>query len=466
MKLYNTLERKVEEFKPISGNTVKMYTCGPTVYNYQHIGNMRTYISEDVLEKTLRFLGYDVIRCMNITDVGHLVGDGDVGEDKMAVAAKRENKSVLEIAKMYTDVFLEDMGKLNIKRPEIISNASDNIDQYIKIISKLLDTGYAYVGGNGNIYYDVSKYDDYYVLSKKKQDDLQVGTREDVEYDANKRNQADFVLWFTTSKFENHILQWDSPFGRGYPGWHIECSGISLKYLGDTLDIHCGAIDAVFPHHTNEIAQSEAYLGHKWCNYWIHMAFLNDETGKMSKSRGKFLTVKVLEDEGYDPLAYRFYCLQSHYRNTLSFSFENLKSSSIAYDKLLNKTRALVGSNDGVDLGTVNKYRDLLKDALGNDLNTASAITLIYDILKENVSSETKLKVVEMIDSVLSLSLLEVKEKSIDEEFKRYIEAKIEERKEAKKNKDFVTADKIRDELLQKGVTIKDGREGTTYTIE
>ena len=466
MKLYNTLERKVEEFKPISGNTVKMYTCGPTVYNYQHIGNMRTYISEDVLEKTLRFLGYDVIRCMNITDVGHLVGDGDVGEDKMAVAAKRENKSVLEIAKMYTDVFLEDMGKLNIKRPEIISNASDNIDQYIKIISKLLDTGYAYVGGNGNIYYDVSKYDDYYVLSKKKQDDLQVGTREDVEYDANKRNQADFVLWFTTSKFENHILQWDSPFGRGYPGWHIECSGISLKYLGDTLDIHCGAIDAVFPHHTNEIAQSEAYLGHKWCNYWIHMAFLNDETGKMSKSKGKFLTVKVLEDEGYDPLAYRFYCLQSHYRNTLSFSFENLKSSSIAYDKLLNKTRALVGSNDGVDLGTVNKYRDLLKDALGNDLNTASAITLIYDILKENVSSETKLKVVEMIDSVLSLSLLEVKEKSIDEEFKRYIEAKIEERKEAKKNKDFVTADKIRDELLQKGVTIKDGREGTTYTIE
>lgn len=466
MKLYNTLERKVEEFKPISGNTVKMYTCGPTVYNYQHIGNMRTYISEDVLEKTLRFLGYDVIRCMNITDVGHLVGDGDVGEDKMAVAAKRENKSVLEIAKMYTDVFLEDMGKLNIKRPEIISNASDNIDQYIKIISKLLDTGYAYVGGNGNIYYDVSKYDDYYVLSRKKQDDLQVGTREDVEYDANKRNQADFVLWFTTSKFENHILQWDSPFGRGYPGWHIECSGISLKYLGDTLDIHCGAIDAVFPHHTNEIAQSEAYLGHKWCNYWIHMAFLNDETGKMSKSKGKFLTVKVLEDEGFDPLAYRFYCLQSHYRNTLSFSFENLKSSSIAYDKLLNKTRALVGSNDGVDLGTVNKYRDLLKDALGNDLNTASAITLIYDILKENVSSETKLKVVEMIDSVLSLSLLEVKEKSIDEEFKRYIEAKIEERKEAKKNKDFVTADKIRDELLQKGVTIKDGREGTTYTIE
>jgi cysteinyl-tRNA synthetase len=465
MKLYNTLERKLEDFKPIHGNTVKMYTCGPTVYNYQHIGNMRTYISEDILEKTLRFIGYDVTRCMNITDVGHLVGDGDVGEDKMAVAAKRENKSVLEIAKMYTDVFLEDMVKLNIKMPDIISNASDNIDQYIKIISKLLDTGYAYVGGNGNIYYDVSKYGDYYKLSKKKQDDLQVGTREDVEFDDNKRNQADFVLWFTTSKFENHILQWDSPFGRGYPGWHIECSGISLKYLGDDLDIHCGAIDAVFPHHTNEIAQSEAYTGKKWCNYWIHMAFLNDETGKMSKSKGKFLTIKVLEDEGFSPLAYRFYCLQSHYRNTLSFSFDNLKTASVAYEKLLNKTTALIGANDGVDEGVVAKYKELFKEALENDLNTASAITLLYDVLKENVSNQTKFKVVEMIDSVLSLSLLEIKETVIDEEFKKYIEEKIEERKEAKKNKDFVTADKIRDELLQKGVTIKDGREGTTYTI-
>ena len=466
MKLFNTLERKIEEFKPNNGNEVKMYTCGPTVYNFQHIGNMRTYISEDILEKTLRFIGYDVTRCMNITDVGHLVGDGDVGEDKMAVAAKRENKSVLEIAKMYTDVFLEDMVKLNIKMPDIISNASDNIDQYIKIISKLLETGYAYVGGNGNVYYDVSKYDDYYKLSKKKQDDLQVGTRDDVEFDSNKRNQADFVLWFTTSKFENHILQWDSPFGRGYPGWHIECSGISLKYLGDTLDIHCGAIDAVFPHHTNEIAQSEAYTGKKWCNYWIHMAFLNDETGKMSKSKGKFLTVKVLEEEGFTPLAYRFYCLQSHYRNTLSFSFDNLKTASVAYEKLLNKTTALVGANDGVDETVVAKYKGSLKDTLENDLNTASAITLIYDILKEDVSSQTKLEVVKMIDSVLSLSLLEVKEKTIDEEFKKYIEAKIEERKEAKKNKDFVTADKIRDELLSKGVTIKDGREGTTYTIE
>ena len=467
MKIYNTLNRKLEEFVPFDGNKVNMYTCGPTVYNFQHIGNMRTYISEDVLEKTLRFLGYDVTRCMNITDVGHLVGDGDEGEDKMAVAAKRENKSVLEIAKMYTDVFFEDMNKLNIKRPDIVSNASDNIEEYIKMISRLLEEGYAYVGGNGNIYYDVSKYDDYYKLSKKKQDDLQVGTRDDVEFDNNKKNQADFVLWFTSSKFENHILQWDSPFGRGYPGWHIECSGISLRYLGERLDIHCGAIDAVFPHHTNEIAQSEAYLGHKWCNYWVHMAFLNDETGKMSKSKGKFLTIKTLEEEGFSPLAYRFYCLQSHYRNTLSFSFENLKTSAIAYEKLLNKTRSLLSNTTGnVDEEIVKKYKELFKNALSNDLNTASAITLLYDILKEDTNNATKIRVIELIDSVLSLSLLKMEEETIDEDFKKYIEEKIELRKEAKKNKDFVTADKIRDELASKGVIIKDGREGTTYTIE
>jgi len=466
MKIYNTLNRELEEFVPFEGNKVKMYTCGPTVYNFQHIGNMRTYISEDILEKTLRYLGYDVTRCMNITDVGHLVGDGDEGEDKMAVAAKRENKSVLEIAKMYTDVFFDDMKKLNIKRPDIVSNASDNIEEYIKMTQKLLDTGFAYVGGNGNIYYDVSKFDDYYNLSKKKQDDLQVGTREDVEFDNNKRNQADFVLWFTSSKFENHILQWDSPFGRGYPGWHIECSGISLKFLGERLDIHCGAVDAVFPHHTNEIAQSEAFLGHKWCNYWVHMAFLNDETGKMSKSKGKFLTIKTLEEEGFSPLSYRFYCLQSHYRNTLSFSFENLKTSSIAYEKLLNKISELKKDAFGVvDNDVVTRYEKSFKEALERDLNTASAITLLYDILKENTNNNTKLKVIAIIDSVLSLSLLEEKKVEIDEEFKNYIESKIEERKQAKKNKDFATADKIRDELASQGVIIKDERDGTKYTI-
>ena len=463
MKLYNTLERKLEDFKPRHGNTVKMYTCGPTVYNYQHIGNMRTYISEDILEKTLRFIGYDVTRCMNITDVGHLVGDGDVGEDKMAVAAKRENKSVLEIAKMYTDVFLEDMGKLNIKRPDIISNASDNIDQYIKVISKLLDTGYAYVGGNGNIYYDVSKYGDYYKLSKKKQDDLQVGTRDDVEFDDNKRNQADFVLWFTNSKFDNQELQWDSPWGRGYPGWQIECSGISIKNLGEKIDIHCGAEDAIFPHHTNEIAQSEAYLGHKWCNYWVHLGFLNDETGKMSKSKGEFLTVSLLEEKGYNPLAYRYLCLNSYYHSQLTFSYEILDGAQNAYNKLKNRVSKLV--KDEVDNNKYNEYIEKFSEAIKDDLNTSNMVTLVYDVLKDDISDGTKLAIIEKFDEVLSLDLTVVEEKEVDADLEKEVLAKIEERKEAKKNKDFAKADAIRDELLARGIKLIDTREGTTYEL-
>lgn len=464
LKIYNTLSRSVQEFVPHDEKEVKMYTCGPTVYHFQHIGNMRTYISEDILEKTLRYLGYNVKRVMNITDVGHLTSDGDTGEDKMELAAKRENKGVLEIAKMYTDIFFDDMCKLNLKRPDVVSNATDNIDEYVKIIKSLLDKGIAYKANN-NIYFDVSKFSSYYDLSRKKASDLQVGVRDEVDYDDAKRNQADFVLWFNTSKFENHILKWNTELGEGYPGWHIECSGISLKYLGEYLDIHCGAVDAIFPHHTNEIAQSEAYLGHKWCNYWVHMAFLNDQTGKMSKSKGDFLTIANLEKRGFIPMAYKFYCLNSHYRNTLTFDFDKLSAAQNDYRKLVNKIVSLKEDNL-VNETIYNNYINSFKECLSNDLNTASVITLIYDLLKENINDGTKIKVLKEFEKVLSLDLFKKEEKVLENDLEEYILKMIEERRVAKANKDFARADSIRNELLEKGIELLDTREGTKYNIK
>ena len=463
MKLYNTLTKKVEKFIPNEEGKVKMYTCGPTVYHFAHIGNLRTYISEDVLEKGLKFIGYDVERVMNITDVGHNVGDGDSGEDKMSVAAKRENKSSYEIAKYYTDCFFDDCCKLNIRKPDVVSNATDNIDMYIKMIERLLENGHAYIA-DGNVYFDTTMFSHYYELSGRNGDDLMVAVREDIEEDTAKRNPFDFGLWFTNSKFDNQELQWDSPWGRGYPGWHIECSGISIKNLGETLDIHCGAEDAIFPHHTNEIAQSEAYLGHKWCNYWIHLGFLNDETGKMSKSKGEFLTVSLLEEKGYNPLAYRYLCLNSYYHSQLTFSYDILDGAQNAYNKL--KARVAKLEKTEIDDEKVNSYVEKFSNAIKDDLNTSNMVTLVYDVLKDDeLNDGTKLAIIEKFDEVLSLDLTKIEEKSVDSALEQEILVKIEERKEAKKNKDFATADKIRDELLEKGIKLIDTREGTTYEI-
>ena len=463
MKIFNTLSKKVEEFIPNEEGKVKMYTCGPTVYSYAHIGNLRTYISEDILEKSLKFLGYDVERVMNITDVGHLVGDGDTGEDKMLVAAKREHKSSLEIAKFYTDCFFDDCCKLNIRKPDIVSNATDNIDMYIKIITKLLETGYAYIS-NGNVYYDTSKFPNYYELSGRNSDDLLVAVRSDIEVDDAKRNPFDFGLWFTNSKFNNQELQWDSPWGRGYPGWHIECSGISIKYLGEKLDIHCGAEDAIFPHHTNEIAQSEAYLGiHPWCKYWVHYGFLNNKNGKMSKSSGEFLTVSLLEEKGYNPLSYRYLCLNSYYHNQLTFDFDILSGAEKAYLKLKSRISKL-GSSE-VDDSKYEEYLSKFKNYIEDDLNTSNMITLVYDVLKDtSVNDGTKRKLIEKFDEVLSLDLSKVDEVNSEHDDEEILK-KIELRNEAKKNKDFVTADAIRDELLEQGVRLIDTREGTTYEL-
>ena len=465
MRLYNTLNRKVEDFIPKKEKIVNMYTCGPTVYHYAHIGNLRTYIMEDILEKGLNFLGYKVNRVMNITDVGHLTSDSDSGEDKMLKGAKREHKTVLEIADMYTKAFFNDMQSLNIKKPEIISRATDNIDMYIKIIKTLLDKKYAYISG-GNVYFDTSKLDDYYKLTNHRADEMVVGVREGVDIDNNKKNQADFVLWFTKSKFQEQELKWDSTWGIGYPGWHIECSGIAIKYLGEYLDIHCGGIDNIFPHHTNEIAQSEAFLGHEWCKFWVHGEHLNDKSGKMSKSKGEFLTVNTLINKGYDPLAYRYLCLNSYYRNTLTFSYEILDGASHEYNKLRNKTMALKNVGD-IDNNKIDRYIKDFGDAIANDLNTSTCITILYDVLKnKDLSDASKIFLIKKFDDVLSLNLLKNENsEEIDEEIVNFINNKIEERNRYKIEKNYEMADKIRDELLDRGIKIKDTREGTIYEI-
>ena len=478
VKIFNTLTRKVETVVPNVEGKIAMYTCGPTVYHFAHIGNLRSYIMEDVLEKTLRYAGYDVKRVMNITDVGHLSSDADTGEDKMLKGAKRENKTVMEIAKFYTDAFFSDCAKLNIKTPDVVEPATNCIDEFVKMVEKLLEKGYAYISGE-NVYFDTSKLEDYYVFSSQSEKELMVGVRDDVEEDENKKNKSDFVLWFTKSKFDNQELKWDSPWGVGYPGWHIECSGISIKHLGEYMDIHCGGVDNIFPHHTNEIAQSEAYLGHKWCNYWFHVHHLNDKSGKMSKSKGEFLTVSLLEEKGYNPLVYRFFCLQSHYRKPLEFSYEVLDNVTVAYNKLVKRIAGLKDEGT-VDNDAFAAWRLKFEDAIVNDMNTSMGITVVYDMLKADLSDATKKALVSSYDEVLGLDLLQaaenlanmskndgsVAEKSgIDPELEAFIFAKIDERKVAKQEKNFARADEIRNELLEKGVAIKDTREGVIWEL-
>ncbi|MDY4662260.1 cysteine--tRNA ligase, partial [Pseudoflavonifractor capillosus] len=408
----------------------------------------------------------DVTRVMNITDVGHLSSDADTGEDKMLKGAQREHKTVMEIARFYTEAFFDDCKKLNIKYPDVVQPATGMIDDYIKVITSLLEKGYAYHAG-GNIYFDTSKLKQYYVFNDHDEEDLAVGVRDSVEEDQNKRNKADFVLWFTKSKFEDQALKWDSPWGVGYPGWHIECSCISMKYLGEYLDIHCGGIDNAFPHHTNEIAQSEAYLGHPWCKYWMHVHHLNTSNGKMSKSKGEFLTVSLLEEKGYDPLVYRLFCLQSHYRKGLVFSWENLDNAKAAYDKLVARVAAL--SEDGdVDQAAVDAARAAFIEAVGNDLNTSLGVTAVYDALKADTNDATKRAIIADFDKVLGLDLLgraaALKEKeSAPVEGAEEIEALIAQRAQAKKEKNWAQADAIRDQLKTMGVEIKDTPNGVEW---
>lgn len=487
MKFYNSLTRRKEIFTPRFENKVSMYTCGPTVYHFAHIGNLRSYIMEDVLEKALRYEGYDVTRVMNITDVGHLASDADEGEDKMLKGARREHKTVMEIAQFYTDAFFADCAKLNIKTPDVVEPATNCIDDYIDMVQVLLDKGCAYQAG-GNIYFDTTTLKRYYVFNDFQEDDLAVGVREDVDEDTNKRSKADFVLWFTKSKFEDQALKWDSPWGVGYPGWHIECSCISKKHLGEYLDLHCGGIDNMFPHHTNEIAQSESYLGHEWCKYWFHVHHLNTSDGKMSKSKGEFLTVSLLESKGYDPLVYRLFCLQSHYRKSLVFTWENLDNAVTAYNKLLTRIAALnpdTGAEPNKE--AAKPYQEKFKRSLDNDLNTANALSNIYDVLKgKDLDDATKLYLLGDFDTVLSLNLLEGAAKAraaaktasaasasdyvitapadADAELAKRVHDLLAQRGEARKNKNWAESDRIRDLLKEEGVDVKDFKGGVSWT--
>ena len=468
MKLYNSLTHKTEDFIPNEPGRVSMYTCGPTVYHFAHIGNLRSYIMEDVLEKYLRYTGLDVKRVMNITDVGHLTSDGDTGDDKMLKGAKREHKTVMEIADYYTKAFFADCAKLNIKTPDVVEPATHCIDEFIKVISSLIEKGYAYEAG-GNIYFDTSKLDKYYVFGELAEEDLEVGVREGVEEDGNKRNKADFVLWFTKSKFDDQELKWESPWGLGYPGWHIECSCISMKHLGERLDLHCGGIDNQFPHHTNEIAQSEAFLGHKWCNYWFHVHHLNTSDGKMSKSKGEFLTVSLLEEKDYDPLVYRFFCLQSHYRKSLVFSWENLDNAKQAFNKLISRIAALISEKDAapIDKAAFESIKAGFTSAMDDDINTSNAVTALYDVFKADTNAATKIALIDDYDKVLSLSLTEKARALLDkqEEAKSDIPAEVlelvEQRKAARKEKNFALADELRDKIIALGYTIRETRQGT-----
>lgn len=461
--IYNSLNRKKEELITIEEKKVKIYTCGPTVYHFAHIGNLRTYIFEDILKKSLDYIGYNVDHVMNITDVGHLESDSDEGEDKMALGASREKKTVWEIARFYEEAFLDDCNKLNIKRPNVISRATEHIEDMIKLIKKLEEKGYTYIA-NGNVYFSIDKFDDYNKLANLTIEELQAGSR--IEVDPYKKNPLDFVLWFTNSKFTNQIMQWPSPWGVGFPGWHIECSAMSMKYLGERIDIHCGGVDHIPVHHTNEIAQSECALGHKWVNYWMHGEFLVLNNGKMSKSSGDFLTLSRLIEEGYSPLDYRYFCMQSRYRKQLMFSFESLNDAQNSLKKLKNKVKYILENknNDSIELGKIKEYQNKFKYQISDDLNLPNAFTVLSEVIKdENLNNSEKVYLIEDFDKVFSLDLL-IQDKNenndVDIEF---IENLIKERNNARKEKNWTKADEIRDILLSHNVELIDSREGTTW---
>lgn len=458
MRLYNTMSRSIEEFVPINEGKVSMYCCGPTVYNYAHIGNLRTYIFEDLLRRTLRRSGYDVKHVMNITDVGHLTGDGDDGEDKMEKSARETGRTVWDIAEFYMKAFFRDEEALNIERPDIICRATEHIDDMINLIKRLEEGGHTYISG-GNVYFSIDSISDYGKLARLNLDDLKSGAR--IEVDSNKKNPKDFVLWFTNSKFKDQAMMWDSPWGRGYPGWHIECSAMSMKYLGEHFDIHCGGIDAIPVHHTNEIAQSEAATGKTWVNYWCHGEFLLMGNAKMSKSSGSFVTLPVLEGEGYDALDYRYFCLTGHYRSQLRFSYEALDAARSARKGIMERIADAKSEGPAATDPSekVREYMAAFDEAMENDLNAPKALSILWQMLKDNgLSSSDKLAAAYHMDGILGLGLdkAEKKEETLDAE----LQALLDERTAAKKAKDYKKADEIRDKLLSMGYAVKDTPAG------
>lgn len=461
LRIYNTLTRQKEDFVPIHEGKAYMYSCGPTVYNYAHIGNLRTYIFMDLFRRTLKYDGYKLKGVMNITDVGHLLSDGDTGEDKMQKASREQKKTPWEIAAYYTDVFFTDLKKLNIGKPEIIAKATDHIQEMIDYVQKLVDKGYGYEIDDG-IYFDIGKFPGYGKLSRLSLEDQQAGAR--VEVNSQKRHPADFALWKKAEP--EHIMQWQSPWGMGYPGWHIECSAMSLKYLGMPFDIHTGGVDHIPVHHENEIAQNEALTGKKSVNYWVHGEFMLVNNGKMSKSLGNTYRISDLEERGYNALDFRYFCLNTHYRKKLNFTFEGLDAAKAAYSRLLALVYKHKTAPESGDTALADKYVEQFKQAIDDDLNVPLALGILWTMMKEKPAKELFTAALEF-DKVLGLDLDKAeapKEEEQKTEVPQEVIALCEERKAAKAAKDWAKADKLRADIAAMGYTVVDTKEGYKVT--
>ncbi|HIT70340.1 MAG TPA: cysteine--tRNA ligase [Candidatus Scatovivens faecipullorum] len=454
IKFFNTLTRKKEEFKPIDEKEIKMYSCGPTVYYYAHIGNLRAYLFMDNLRRVLKYNGYRLKHVMNITDVGHLVSDADEGEDKMMKAAKRENKNPFEIAEFYMNAFLKDIDSLNIDRPEIIARATEHIDIMEEYVKKIIENGFTYQTED-TVYFDTSKLDKYGILSNRSVENQKAGAR--VDFDKNKKNISDFALWIKAP--ENHIMKWDSFFGKAYPGWHLECSAMSYKYLGEHFDIHTGGVDHIPIHHENEIAQSKGFCGKIPANYWMHVEFLQINGGKMSKSLNNLYTLKDLQEKGYEPLVYRMFNYTSNYRAQINFTFEAMDSAKIALNRLREGYLKHSEGTDEVSDEEIKSYEEKFLEAINDDLNMPVAMSVVWDVIKNHKKSKKFQKLLLKFDQVLGLNLKEYKKD--EEELPEEIKSLIENRNIARTNKDWKESDRIRDILIEKGYKVKDSKEGT-----
>lgn len=462
LKLYNTLTRQKEEFVPIEGKKVRIYTCGPTVYSFAHIGNFRAYVFMDTLRRVFKYNGYELKHVMNITDVGHLESDADDGEDKMEKAARKENKNPYEIAAFYENIFFRDMERLNIDKPEIIAKATEHIKEMLEFVQKLVKNGYAYETSKG-IYFDISKLDKYPVLSNRKLDDQIAGARVDV--DTEKRNPYDFALWIKAP--ENHIMKWESPWGLSYPGWHIECSAMGRKYLGDEFDIHTGGVDHIPTHHENEIAQSKGCTGKVPAKRWMHVEFLQVDGGKMSKSLGNTYTLDQLQEKGIEPLAYKLFCYTAHYRTKLNFTFEGAESSQKALNRLRDGYLKHLESKEKVDDSEIESYKKRYTEAINDDLNMPLAMGIVWEVVRNEVKSYKFAELLIEFDKVLGLDIQNSKkyiENIENTELPEEINTLLEQRKIARNNKDWAESDRIRDELKEKGYIVKDTKEGQTIS--